>query len=596
MKSTSHGGSGSWGRNARRARVASRIAAVVAAIAFAALAVAQPPEIARGTAVPNRTYPWAVSLHTGSNPSTANTQCSGSHVAPNFVLTAAHCFDSNLDGTIQPSEFSANEIWASLNRTRISDRSRGQVIRGAAVFLNPLNDIALLRLQSASNAPIVQLDPALPATDTNVTTAGWGFIDNVGTLPDNMQRGAFRVTGVSGLDLEYVNRNSEEMCGGDSGGPVFTELNGLARLVAAHTNSPGGCGIFTGNATGSRVDSAMTWIRNVIDANGFDRRGWVAVTSSGAVLSSRSYNSLGLANTASRVGNGQYQVFFGGLAGTQGHVQVTAVGAVDKHCKVLSWGPSGTSQRVSVRCFERSTGALADNYFNVVYIHAGSSQQPGSELAYLLANQPTTTDYLAPVNYQHNSSRARNRIRKVGLGTYDVTLPGLSGVAGTVHVTAYGAGSPICNVGGWGPSGTSTVVRVNCYQTGGAAVNTRFTLAYLRDMSLASNPNERGAYVWSYQQNGDYTTNSAYQYNSKTTSQVAVTYWGPGSYVLTLQLMPPTEKTIATATAYGSNRNCTVANGLASGSDTNVRVNCYAPDGSPADSRFTLSFSTNRPN
>jgi secreted trypsin-like serine protease len=247
--------------------------AAVAALSVAGLATAQEQsQIANGQNVPNGTYPWAVSLHTSATPSNANTWCSGSHVAPEFVLTAAHCFDADLNGVISVSENSANELWASLNRTLISDTSKGQVIQGQAVFLNPANDIALLRLASASSAPIVQLDPRVPANNTNVTTAGWGFFTTTNTLPDNMQRGFFRVVQPDGLDLLYINRNNEEMCGGDSGGPVFTELNGLARVVAAHTNSPPGCGLATGNARGSRVDSAIAWIRSVIDTNGFDRR------------------------------------------------------------------------------------------------------------------------------------------------------------------------------------------------------------------------------------------------------------------------------------------------------------------------------------
>jgi hypothetical protein len=57
------------------------------------------------------------------------------------------------------------------------------------------------------------------------------------------------------------------------------------------------------------------------------------------------------------------------------------------------------------------------------------------------------------------------------------------------------------------------------------------------------------------------------------------------------------------ATAYASNKNCTVVNWVPFSlpfpfnlSGTDVRVNCYAPNGLLADSQFTLSYSTNVPN
>ena len=34
-----------------------------------------------------------------------------------------------------------------------------------------------------------------------------------------------------------------------------------------------------------------------------------------------------------------------------GHVQVTGYGSDATRCKVGSWGPNGTAQQVSVRCF-----------------------------------------------------------------------------------------------------------------------------------------------------------------------------------------------------------------------------------------------------
>ncbi|NMO20914.1 trypsin-like serine protease [Pyxidicoccus fallax] len=547
----------------------------------------QQSEIARGTAVPNGTYPWAVSLHTGATPSTANLQCSGSHIAPGWVLTAQHCFDSNLDGVISASEFSANEIWASLDRTRISDTSRGQVIQGAQVFLNNTNDLALLRLASPSSAPIVQLANTIPAVNAAVTPAGWGLVNNSGTVPDNLQQGQFRVTGSNALDLFYTNVNTEEMCGGDSGGPVFTQVGGVVQVVAAHTNSPGGCGVSTGNATGSRVDVALPWIRSIIPAAyGFV---WADQPSSTATYTPSSYyshNSTGGTNTITRTAAGSYRVEMPGLGQNNGNVQVTAYGGAGNRCKVSSWGPIGTTLNVYISCFTLA-GAAVDSYFVAQYYRAGAGNP--EQGAYLWADQPFAASYTPSRYYSYNSRGGTNTVTRIGVGAYQANLPGFTLIGGNVQVTAYSYGSQHCKVASWG----TNVVDVRCFDTAGNPADTYWTLRYT-DHHVATN-GQRGAYAWlSDSTSATSTPNSWYQWNALGTPLTA-SRWGTGSYTIHIPIIESYDKTSAMVTAYGyTNTACEVSSwysGSAGGTDVNVL--CRNATGALADSLFTMSYITN---
>ncbi len=544
----------------------------------------QPREIARGTAVPDGTYPWAVSLHTSSATSTANRTCSGSHIAPGWVLTAQHCFDADLDGTITAAEFSATEIWASLNRTRISDTSRGQVIQGAEVFLNNTNDLALLRLATPSNAPIIQLATAIPAVNAAVTPASWGRIED-NTTPDNMQEGQFRVTGSSALDLFYLNVNTEEMCGGDSGGSVFTQVGGVFQLVAAHTNSPGGCGINTGAATGSRVDVALPWIRGIIPAAfGFV---WADQPTAASYNPSTNYtfNSTGGTNSITRLGTGYYRVDLPGLGQANGNVQVTAYNSAN-HCKPISWSPSGTTQQVYVQC-ATPAGANADTTFVAQYYRAGAGNP--EQGAYLWADQPSSASYTPSASYSYNSRGGTNQVTRSGVGVYQASLPGFTTGGGNVQVTAYGSTTDYCKVASWG---TSTV-NVRCFDTAGNPSDSLWTLRYTNQH--VANNGLRGAYAWaSDATSASHTPSASYQWHSQGNTLTA-THPSVGSYVVNIPNMASSNRTSATVTAYGSsNVYCNVDSWNADGTGgTNVNVSCRNATAMLTDSQFTLSYITN---
>lgn len=102
--------------------------------------------------------------------------CGGSVVAPDLVLTAAHCI-ADEDGRIMP----AAEVTVLLGATALTEGTRHAV---AQVIMHPGydpvrldNDIALLRLATPTDVPPVRLADDTPETGP-VWVTGWGMTED----------------------------------------------------------------------------------------------------------------------------------------------------------------------------------------------------------------------------------------------------------------------------------------------------------------------------------------------------------------------------------------------------------------------------------
>jgi hypothetical protein len=299
-------------------------------------------------------------------------------------------------------------------------------------------------------------------------------------------------------------------------------------------------------------------------------------------------NSTGASNTVTRQGVGAYTVRFPHLGSLGGTVNVTAYGSTGHLCKVGSWNPSGVDQLVSVRCFT-NTGAAADSWFTASF--TAPAQNPG-ELAFAWADQPSSASYTPSSTYQYNSTGATNTITRSGTGNYTVRMPRLGSVgAGHVKVTAYGAGNAnACKVGGWSDNAGDRMVNVLCHDVSGAAVDTTYTVTYVRDVGILGVTGAAAGYVWADQPtSANYTPWPAYQFNS-TGATNTITRSGTGSYTVRMPGLAANNGHVqVTAYGYGSTR-CKVANWYASGSDLLVNVQCSTVTGAAVDSMYTASY------
>lgn len=174
-------------------------------------------------------------------------QCGGSLVAPSYVLTAAHCFYDSRSGGVDPE---LGPVDVAIGGASLEDGVAP--IRVSDVILHPgyddlrsLNDVALLRLSSPSNAPVQPLAGSsdVVSAGTDLTVIGYGATEPDGSEPspdllevqvpavddgscaqayDNIDGPRHLCAGDPGTEANPGN----DSCQGDSGGPLLIDAGG----------------------------------------------------------------------------------------------------------------------------------------------------------------------------------------------------------------------------------------------------------------------------------------------------------------------------------------------------------------------------------
>jgi len=236
----------------------------------APLASAAPtPDIIGGTATRVGQYPTVVGLTISDN------LCTGTLVAPTWVLTAAHCVDPAVLKLSSQDEVTRN-VRVHFNTVDVVN-DLGLVVDAAATFKDPLfnqahlgaNDLGLIQLATpvtdVTPTPI-NLNPALAPVGTIVTIVGYG----------STQKGA---TGTIGIEFELRNRMSmscpslgvgsdtnllcfsqadnKGTCQGDSGGPALAVINGQPTVVGVTSFGDQQCADYGAD---TRIDAEASFL------------------------------------------------------------------------------------------------------------------------------------------------------------------------------------------------------------------------------------------------------------------------------------------------------------------------------------------------
>ena len=186
-------------------------------------------QIVGGTRASTSTYPWVVYLATSSG----SQYCGGTLVAPNKVVTAAHCTVGDSPSVVR--------VVAGRDDKR---STAGVVARVTKIWIHPSyvdatqgNDVSVLTLDrdlTQATLPIAtSSDTALYTAGTSSTILGWGTTSSGGSASRYLLKATVPLTSNAtcssayGSDFKAAHmvcaayaQGGTDTCQGDSGGPI----------------------------------------------------------------------------------------------------------------------------------------------------------------------------------------------------------------------------------------------------------------------------------------------------------------------------------------------------------------------------------------
>ena len=257
------------------ASTARTIGLALLASAVGAVAMAGPAHaISHGEEVPDGAYPFSVSLSmpkiVQSNGTSYASACSGALIAPQWIITAGHCFhDGDRNRVSGPPRY---PVAATVGQDTLSGDD-GTTLDVVDVVQDEHADVALARLaKRVQGVEPLQISGSEPSPGDVVRLVGWGATNadgDVTSRPDYKQTGVFTVSRVSDTEVFMKGSSPSSLttaCSYDSGAPYFSEgKGGSYQLVATEIGGPP-CP-HESEETTARSDVLQSWIQDEIATN-----------------------------------------------------------------------------------------------------------------------------------------------------------------------------------------------------------------------------------------------------------------------------------------------------------------------------------------
>jgi trypsin len=202
-----------------------------------AQAIEEPHDIVGGEVTSTSENPWVIQMSNSASPAASGEYCGGTLVAPDKIVTAAHCFDQvGEDG------------WTFIQgRDELSNTDQGKTSKLKSLWVHPDwngvgdgsgDDVAVVTLETPfDGVPTLPLNEDTNLSEQKGTTAtvmGWGETEGTGPA-DTLQKVDVQVqgdTGCSSYGNSYaaedevcagVPEGGKDSCQGDSGGPLVAD-------------------------------------------------------------------------------------------------------------------------------------------------------------------------------------------------------------------------------------------------------------------------------------------------------------------------------------------------------------------------------------